>query len=133
MKIYVSLFLVCISLSFITCKDKDIRPLNIEGKWELESSFGGWSGLKKYPPGNGSIIIFRKNNYENYSQGKLVKNGTYQITRATSAMTKTVGNQIIFDGNLDTIHSFIEMNDGKLTFAFDAYDAGSTTYGRISK
>jgi hypothetical protein len=133
MKLYISLLLVCISLSFITCRDKDIQPINIEGKWELESSFGGWSGLQKYPPGNGSIIIFKKNNYEKYLQGKLVKNGTYQITRATSFMTNTIGNQIIFDGNLDTIHSFIEINDGKLTLAVEAYDAGSTTYGRISK
>ncbi|WP_221394865.1 hypothetical protein [Dyadobacter sp. NIV53] len=61
----------CLAIFFSTiilnsCKNNDLKPsdLNIEGKWELESFRGGWTG-GDYPPGTGPVFIFQK---------KLIKN-----------------------------------------------------------
>lgn len=131
MKNFVTTFLSIILLLFVGCKNDDIDPLNIEGKWELESSFNGWIGAQTYLPGNGQIIIFGKSNYEFYRQDTLFKSGTYKIIQATSSPTNTVGNRIIYDNNTDAINIFVEIKDRNLNISFDAPDAGSGTYRKI--
>jgi hypothetical protein len=106
--------------------------LSIEGKWELEASFNGMTGGKSdYPPGNGKILKFGKTNYEILDKGQVVKSGIYRVVSEVSILTKLSGNRIIYDDETDSVRTFIEIKDGKLSYFIDAYDAGSAIYTRI--
>ena len=124
--------LAFISLLFlISCNDDDLKPKDIQGTWELESSFNGWTGEVSYPAGNGSKLKFGKNNYQIFSKDTLAKSGTYEITKATRFLTKEEGDQIIYDGNMNDIRTFVELKNGQLILSIDAYDAGYVAYKRI--
>ena len=132
MKNHITALFSIILLLFVSCKNEDLDPLNIEGKWEVESSFNGWAGEQRYPPGNGQILIFGKSSYENYRQDTLFASGSYKIIQATNYLTNTIGNKIIYDNNTDAINTFVEINDRKLYISINAADAGSATYRKIS-
>jgi hypothetical protein len=52
-------------LLIISCKKESARLTDdLQGKWELASSDGAWSGHVDYEPGNGNTYTFISNNYE---------------------------------------------------------------------
>lgn len=118
----------------IACKKKDTEAdmISIIGKWELKTGISGSTGQKAdYPSGNGNIIVFTKSNYQNYSDQKLIKSGTYKIVKEISMITNVMGNRIIYDNETDAARSFIDTHDGNLNLNIDAVDGSGTIYKAI--
>jgi len=127
-KIYLLFFLVV----FISCKKQGASPTNlISGTWELRAESNGWTGTKTYAPGNGNIYVFTADHYQIYSNGSLLKLGTYALTKKTSLLQNKVMDAIVFDDNPTTLTMTVEVNGDQLSLAVDAYDASLSIYQKI--
>jgi len=118
----------------IACKKKDteVDMVSIIGKWELKTSISGSTGQKTdYSSGNGNIFVFAKSNYQNYSDQKLIKSGTYKVVKGISMITNVMGNRIIYDNETDAVRVFIDTHDGNLNLNIDAVDGPATIYKAI--
>jgi hypothetical protein len=102
MKLLSLIFILSVLLFGVGCNTGDniVKPsYAIEGKWELRNLSGSIAGFdSSFAPGNGRILVFLGNNYEQYAGGALIHSGNYQITRDTSYLTNTVEAMIAFDG-----------------------------------
>ena len=125
-------FTIVTLFAFSGCKDKETLTSSLQGSWELKSSFNGWTGEVNHPSGNGSVLKFGQTTYEIYSGGKLLKSGVYKVEDAISFLTKLPGKKLVYDNEKDTVVTFIEIKDNILTLSIDAYDAGSSSYIKIS-
>jgi len=129
MKRYYILFFL---MAFISCKKQGALPsIIILGKWEVRSLSNGWMGTQTYPPGNGNIYVFTARQYQLYSGGNLIKQGTYTLTKKNSLLQNKVMDAIVFDNNTDAVTTLIEINGNQLSMATDAYDGNSFVYERI--
>lgn len=98
------LAIIALALTIAACKKDSKTPTTLTGKWELESSFGGWGGRQTYPPGNGNTLNFTGNTYiRNIHYGDT----TYQVS----------GSYLIFEGN------YCEQGSKRTVIQFDGGDA----------
>ena len=115
---------------------------SIIGTWELRHAQNGMTPNIDDPKGNGNILVFSGSAYEKYTNGTLVKTGTYTLVRDDSAEASvglliTPGqftNRIIFDNDLSSPKTFIEVSDNSLISlsGFFPLDGGSRlAYERI--
>lgn len=126
-------FLLSITLAFgsFGCK-KDIPVSDsLTGTWELRQDGGGWGAIVNHKPGNDTLVIFTGTAYSFYNKNKLVRSGAYTVRRDTSFMYGQLKNRIIFDGHTDDIRQFFDIQNNKLNFWIDAYDAPIVMYQRI--
>jgi len=133
-KTFVLLFAyVCIVLS--CCKDNKvgINSHSLVGIWEMRVAGGGWVPYVTFPTGNGHIIKFTSSAFEYDSVGKVISSGTYRIVKDHPTAVYGTTDRIIYDNNTNDSRSYISLSGDSLRFMIDAYDAGSTTYVRISK
>ncbi len=106
-------------------KDSSLKIDNQQliGKWELTKSFGGWSGEKKYEPGNGNTISFAGSNS--------VQHFAYNDTSFTTTATYTIyqGKPCEFAAETTLIHFKIADNyeyDNDFSLANGELAIGST-------
>jgi len=134
------IYLGSIMLLFNSCrKDNTINNATnataIIGTWELEHAQISTNPIINYPLGNGNIIQFKDSLYAKYTNGNIVKSGYYVIIQDTSVVSE-VGliipagkftNRIIFDNDLISKKTFIQILNNKLTFlsGFFPTDGGS--------
>lgn len=125
-------FPLLILIALISCKKQSASPsTDIIGKWELRVESGGWSGTQTYPKGNGHIYAFTKRQYQQYSGGNLIRQGTYTLTKKTSLLQNKLVDAIAFDNLTDTPITVVEFSSDQLVLSVDAYDANSAAYERI--
>ena len=116
--------LVCLAgIGFLAgCgKDKRIGSSTLTGTWELRRTQS--MALTDYPAGNGNTYKFTSTTYEKYSNGTLVKTGSYFVVK-DFAVSQSIGlvvpagqynNRIIFDNDFISAKTFFEIEDNKLT------------------
>lgn len=101
---------------------QDGNPSQLFGTWELREAQDGMTPNKTYVVGNGDKYKFSETAYERYTDGSLVKTGTYRVVRDTTVQN-TVGltvppgqftNRIVFDNNPSDPQTFYQIEAGKL-------------------
>jgi hypothetical protein len=136
---------ICVTAFIVlsSCCKKGITTSNsIIGTWELRQAQTGMIPTIDYPRGNGNTLIFSGSGYEKYVNGNLVKSGTYTLVRddsveATVGLVVTAGqftNRIIFDNDLVSSKTFIQVSNKNLTLlsGYFPLDGGShLLYERI--
>ena len=129
-------------LFFVSCKKDGASSTSIVGTWELKQAQTGMIPTVDYPQGNGNKLVFSTTGYEKYTNGNLVKNGNYTLV-SDASVEASVGlvipsgqftNRIIFDNDLTSSKTFIEVSNNKLTLlsGYFPLDGGSNVvYERI--
>ena len=120
---------------FYSCIKENQNPViisdQLEGTWELETSFNGTTGQsKEYSKGNGNMLTFTNSNYKIYSSGTLMKSGTFQIVKEESVLTKEIVDKIVYDQEINSIKIYIKIENNRLIYAVDAFDGPSSIYQR---
>ena len=106
---------------------------SIIGGWELRQVSAGMAVARDLPPGNGNILKFTGSNYESYTDGQLVKSGTYALISDTTVQESVClvlpatefRTRIVYDGDYQATKEFIQITGNKLSiisgcFAVDA-------------
>lgn len=130
MKKLILYLLVFFPITFNSCKNNDPNPsdLNIQGKWQLESFRGAWTG-GEYSPGTAPVLIFQKRTYQKLNGDTLLRSGSYKIVRAHHSVLNEEGDRLdLENGNGFT---FVSIHNDKLILSMDAYDAPSYLYRKI--
>lgn len=122
---------ITLALGFFGCKKDVPISASLTGTWELREDGGGWGPIVNHKPGNDTLVIFTGTTYSFYNKNKLVRSGAYSVKRDTSYMYSQLKNRIIFDGHTDDIRQFFDIQNNKLNFWIDAYDAPIVMYQRI--
>ena len=133
-------FFGIILISFNNCKKySDVKntgnSVSIIGNWELEKVSGSIPPIN-YPSGNGNILAFTDSVYKKYTNGNLIKTGSYTIGKDASVVA-TVGlvipagqftNRIIFDNDTVSNKIFFYISDNNLTLlsGYFPLDGGSS-------
>jgi hypothetical protein len=136
MKTFLCLFLLCVLVSATACK-KSKQPErsntllpSIVGKWELRESSNGWTGPKKFAPGNGNGFEFTTDKYKRFTDGKLVKEGYYQIRKDSSMLFNKLVDMLVLEDDLSRPIEMITITGNQMELTYDAYDAGGASYER---
>jgi len=129
-----SIFYLIIVLPTIilnSCNLNDPKPshLNIQGKWQLESFRGAWTG-GDYAPGTGPILIFKKKTYQEFKGDTLVRGGSYQLVKAHRTLVDREGDRLDLDKGVFG-GMFVSLYEDKLILSPDMYDAPSYSYKKI--
>lgn len=92
--------------AFISCKkDKNTNPPPVLGTWEIrETRASAREIIKRYSPGNDTILKFTVDTYEYYVAGQRISNGTYKLVK------KQDGYYIEYDNNDNAIHYYTYEN-----------------------
>ncbi|HSC38223.1 MAG TPA: hypothetical protein VLD19_10140 [Chitinophagaceae bacterium] len=94
----------------------------ILGTWELSSVQASIIPTINYPSGNGNLLKFTGSGYQSYTNGQLVKSGTYTVVADSTAQTSTGLNiaagqfthRIVYDGDNSGNKVFFQVTDSKL-------------------
>jgi hypothetical protein len=133
LKIVLSFALLLASSIFYSCR-KDTSSSTkitdqIQGSWELKTSFNGTTGqTEDFPKGSGNMLTFNNSNYKIYSNGTLVKGGTFQIIKEKSVVTNEIVDKIIYDQETNSIKNSVKIDNDQLTYSIDAFDGSSSIY-----
>lgn len=143
-----SALLVLLIAAGIGCskKDKDFDEGDINapllGTWELRKQEGNFT--INYPAGNDTVLKLAASKYERYSNGQLVKSGSYSLV-ADDSCEETVGwliapgeftQRIVFDNDISGDKEFLQVKGNKLTFlkGYFPLDGGtSSQYEKVAK
>ena len=130
----------------ISCRKDDTETSTaIIGDWELLSVQAGMVPTKNYPAGNGNILKYTNSDYQSFSNGQLVKSGTYTIASDPSVESETCltlpdnefKNRITYDNNdYNPSKIFLQIKNDTLTFLSGCFavDAGARKkYVRMKK
>jgi hypothetical protein len=125
-----TLYLLLLFFLFGCKKEEPTFQDRLAGKWELRTTFGGWTGTTSYPNGNGNRLEFTKKTFSRYENGQLSESGTYDVIRDT-AWYGPVGDRIIYNGRREGMITFFTLEGDKLSFSQKAMDGGGSEYQRI--
>jgi len=133
------LFTVAIAallLLLSSCKKNETNSnsTSVVGTWEIQSAQNGMMPTVYYSSAKDSILKFAAMTYMIYSQGSLVKSGTYTIVNDSSFDALVVpGGQfthrIIYDGDTTSYKKFFQITGKTLTIVSGVFalDYGSET------
>ncbi len=127
MRYIVLVFCFGVLVTLTACNKKiavsqNVDPANLVGTWELRETQAGMIPNTQHPPGNGNRFRFTGTTYERYTNGSLVKSGSYSIVQ-DSTVEKEVGlvvppgqftRRIVFENNLSADKTFFELSSGRL-------------------
>src|ERR1044072_79568 len=143
-KVYSIMLVSCFALTIVACKkNKDNNNNDVVGIWELSKTTAAMvPNATEYPSGNGNILEFTATTYKQYSNGQVIKSGTYTIAddnTVSQSVCLQIDNgryshRIVFDGDNAADKTFFEISNGGLGFISGCYavDAGHTSeYRRI--
>ena len=107
--------LLLLFLLFYSCKKELTIEEKLLGKWELRTSYNGWTGATTtYSSGNGNIREFTRTTYSRYSNGQIDETGTYAIVRDT--IWGQLADRIIYNGFNGFPESFLSLEGNNLRF-----------------
>jgi hypothetical protein len=126
------------------CRKEDVPKENIDfeaalvGSWELRHTSSAWLPAgTNHAAGNGNLIKFTNSTYEKYTDGQLVKSGTYSVIKDSTVEESVCltfpedpfTHRIIYDNDYSATKEFIEIVGNKLTFISGCYavDAGHSS------
>lgn len=143
MKYFMATICVTAFVLFSSCKKHLDGSSALIGTWELRHAQNGMIPTIDYPQNNGNMLVFSESGYEEYTNGNLVKSGSYTVVRdnsveASVGLVITPGqftNRIIFDNDLVSPKTFFEVSNDKLTLlsGYFPLDGGShLLYERIN-
>jgi hypothetical protein len=117
------------------CKKNDSIPAGLNGTWELEFSFSGWSGTHTYPPGNGNTFTFDGHTYLQKivtTDTSYEGSGTFKVYTGKPCDNASEETLIEWNNDSNTIQDF-SLNDGEFSIGTTAciLDGGGSTYRKI--
>lgn len=121
-----------ILFTFSACKKKSIEK-GINGTWELRHVAGGMlagvdPNIKK---GNGDIYIFNNQNFERYSNGKIIQSGTFVISTESKDINNNHANSaIIFSTSTEKYYTNLSGDKLIIFMGVIAADGVEVTYER---
>jgi hypothetical protein len=103
MKYFILPFLIIATL-LTGCKKDKASPQSIVGKWELRNILGAQvpGTPSTYKAGNGNIIEFTANGFQNIQNGKVTSNRTYVIVNALADIDGNSYSQALIYDNEQT-------------------------------
>lgn len=122
-------------LAIFGCKkDGGGLAAQVQGKWELTSSFSAWTGQHVYPAGNGNTIVFNGNSFSqqiNAVDTTYTYSGTFEIFEGKPCDFAKEQTLFKADGNAEA--QSISLNNNELTLGTTECiaDGGSSTYRKI--
>ncbi|HEV8283182.1 MAG TPA: hypothetical protein VGQ09_02665 [Chitinophagaceae bacterium] len=130
------IIVLLLGLVFTTCK-KDSNNLysKFAGKWEYER-FDGYPFNNTYqPPGNGNIIVLRKNgDFERMRHDTVVFKGSYYLKEKKDCYQNEKRVFFLTNDNSFSNDRFIEIDDNKLLLCTSSclIDGGITIYRKLA-
>jgi hypothetical protein len=114
----------------------DDTAKSLLGTWELSSSQASIIPTVNYPPGNGNLLKFTGSGYQSYTNGQLVKSGTYAVVADSTAETSTGAlipagqftHRIVYDGDNSGNKVFFQVTGSELRLVSGYFpvDGGSS-------
>lgn len=123
-----NLIVVLVAVLLFGCKKDEVQPESLIGTWELRHVLGVQvaGAPSDFPKGNGSIIQFSADEYQQIEKGKVISTGTYRIVKESAEIDGTKYDQrIIFDD--DQWKTFIKLSGGDLLVCNGTIAADGTT------
>ncbi|QJB41128.1 hypothetical protein HF324_26100 [Chitinophaga oryzae] len=101
----------------ISCKkDKDISPEVLAGTWEIRRQ--QTDVLMVIEPGKGEQLRFTGNSYEERSQNRVRRSGTFRLTKGFN-VEGALDDRIIFDNQTETgATTFYQLTGDSLTIRY---------------
>ncbi|SKA13331.1 hypothetical protein SAMN04488128_1021005 [Chitinophaga eiseniae] len=101
----------------VSCKkDKNTPPEVLEGTWELRRHQS--DVLLVSTSGNGELFRFTGNSYEQRSQDRVTRSGTFRLTKGFNA-NGALDDRIIFDNQTDAnATTFYQLTGDSLTIMY---------------
>lgn len=135
MKSFLALLAVVVTITGCK-KDSDKTPSTVYGKWELQSSFGNFTGSQTYPRGNGNTYEFTTATYvrtSHYGDSTYQMSGPYRIFESDYCMQASKQQFIEFDSTGSLPFAF-KFSGSTITISTPEClaDGGTATYRRIS-
>lgn len=121
-----------ILFAFTACKKKSLEK-GINGTWELRYVAGGQiaGADPNYKKGNGDIYVFNNQNFERYSNGKVIQSGTFVMSTESKEINNNHANSAI-TFSTSTEKYYTNLSGSKLTIFIGviAADGVEVTYER---
>ncbi|GAA3978001.1 hypothetical protein GCM10022246_32840 [Pedobacter ginsengiterrae] len=117
---------------FSACKKKSLEK-GINGTWELRHVAGGMiaGADPNYKKGNGDIYVFNNQNFERYSQGKLIQSGTFVMSTERKDINNNQANSAItFSTSAEKYYTNLSGNKLTIFIGVIAADGVEVTYER---
>ena len=131
---------IIISVFALSCNKTDnsiVSGKGLQGTWELTKSYGGWVGMRDYPPGNGNTITFTSTTYTQHfvnADSSFSVSGDYIIHYGKPCGNSSQGSIINFDTNTSSDDGqVISITNGMLKIESPScwIDGGGSTYRKI--
>jgi hypothetical protein len=118
MKTYMKIALIFIVIIFVSCDKEERLQLKLEGSWELRHIEGGYRPVNSpvdYAPGNGNILKFEGNKFQQTSGTQPGISGTYTIIKEEAKLSgENLSYKIDFQSDKNLIDPFFKISGGKL-------------------
>ncbi|MBV9962805.1 MAG: hypothetical protein JO072_11200 [Parafilimonas sp.] len=128
-------YFIATLLLIVACQKEINQPSqDIQGTWELESSYSAWSVAHTYAPGNGNTYNFKGNTY---SQKIIATDTTYQYSGIFNIYTgkpcENAVEQTLINFDNGNAPAAFSLSNGKLTIATTECiaDGGGSTYIKV--
>ncbi len=134
MKNFLKLALIFIMITSVSCDKEERLQSKLEGTWELRHIEGGYRPVNSpvdYAPGNGNILEFDGNKFQQLSGTNAAINGTYIIIKEEAEVNgEKLSHKIDFQSDQNLIDPFFKISGGKLSLYYGhiAADGYVSTY-----
>lgn len=118
MKISLKIALIFTVIAFVSCDKEERLQSKLEGTWELRHIEGGYrpaNSPSNYEPGNGNILKFDGNKFQQKYGNNPAINGTYTIIEEeTNVNGDNLSYKIDFQSDQNIGDPFFKISGGKL-------------------
>ena len=118
MKTCLKIALIFIVTTSVSCDKEERLQSKLEGSWELRHIEGGYRPVNSpvdYAPGNGNILEFDGNKFQQLSGTQPGISGTYTIIKEEAKLSgENLSYKIDFQSDKNLIDPFIKISGGKL-------------------
>lgn len=112
---------------------KDHFTKDLRGTWELASAYT-FGGPVPYPPGNGNLLILRKDKtFEQQQPGQATQQGYYTLESKEDCSPRTDKKMLVLHFSTYEQEAYVEVKDNTLFLSTSncIADGGTSTYRRL--
>ncbi|MDP2413245.1 hypothetical protein [Daejeonella sp.] len=134
MKLSLKIALIFIVFTSVSCDKEERLQSKLEGTWELRHIEGGYrpaNSPSDYEPGNGNILKFDGNKFQQKYGTNPAINGTYTIIEEEAEVNgEKLSHKIDFQSDQNVIDLYFKISGGKLSLYYGhiAADGFVSTY-----
>lgn len=118
MKTCLKIALIFIVITSVSCDKEERLQSKLEGSWELRHIEGGYRPVNSpvdYAPGNGNILKFEGNKFQQLSGTQPGISGTYTIIKEEAKLSgENLSYKIDFQSDQNIGDPFFKISGGKL-------------------